>query len=158
MSLYEELKRRNVFRVGIAYVVASWLLLQLTEVLTELLELDTDVGKLVILLLIIGFVPALIFAWAFELTPEGLKKEKDVDRSESITRVTGRKLDFAIIGLLVLAALRAQGIDDITVTEPTPRRAERARTVGATRVLRPDELETPALPFDFAAAPVDIAK
>ena len=83
MSLFEELKRRNVFRVGIAYAVAAWLILQLTEVLTELLELDTDIGKIVILLLVVGFVPALIFAWAFELTPEGIKREKEVDRSRS---------------------------------------------------------------------------
>ena len=96
MSFFAELKRRNVVKVGIAYVVASWLLLQLTEVLTELLELDTDVGKIVILLLIVGFVPALIFAWAFELTPEGIKRESEVDRSQSITPQTGRKLDFWI--------------------------------------------------------------
>ena len=104
MSLFAELKRRNVFKVGIAYMVASWLLLQLTEVLTELLELSTDMGKIVIVLLVIGFVPALIFAWAFEMTPEGIKKEKDVDRSQSITPQTGRKLDFIIIGMLVLIA------------------------------------------------------
>ena len=104
MSLFAELKRRNVFRVGIAYVVAAWLLLQLTEVLTELLELSTDIGKIVIILLIVGFVPALIFAWAFEMTPEGLKREREVDRDRSITRQTGRKLDFTIIGMLVLVA------------------------------------------------------
>jgi len=104
MSFFAELRRRNVFRVGIAYVVASWLLLQLTDVLTELLELDTDIGKIVIILLIIGFVPALIFAWAFEMTPEGLKREKEVDRSQSITPQTGRKLDRAIIAMLVLVA------------------------------------------------------
>ncbi len=104
MSFFAELKRRNVFRVGIAYVVAAWLLLQLTEVLTELLELSTEVGKLVIVLLVIGFVPVLIFAWAFELTPEGLKREHEVDRTQSITRQTGRKLDFTIIGMLALVA------------------------------------------------------
>ncbi len=101
MSFFAELKRRNVVRVGIAYVVASWLLLQLTEVLTELLDVSTDVGKIVIILLIIGFVPALIFAWAFELTPEGIKREAEVDRGASITPQTGRKLDFFIIGVLV---------------------------------------------------------
>ena len=104
MSLFTELKRRNVFKVGIAYVVASWLLLQLTEVLSELLDLPDVAGRFVVLLLIIGIVPALIFAWAFEMTPEGLKREKDVDRSESIARSTGRKLDFFIIGMLVLVA------------------------------------------------------
>ncbi len=104
MSIFEELKRRNVFKVAIAYLVASWLILQMTEVLTELLALEQDVGKLVILFLIIGFIPAVMFAWAFEMTPEGIRKEKDVDRSQSITHNTGRKLDFAIIaGLVVIA-------------------------------------------------------
>ncbi|NOR19531.1 MAG: hypothetical protein GQ538_05530 [Xanthomonadales bacterium] len=103
MSLFDELKRRNVFKVGVAYVITAWLLLQLTEVLVGLLELPENAGKYVILLLVIGFPVALFFAWAFELTTEGIKKEKDVDRSESITRVTGRKLDFAIIAILMVA-------------------------------------------------------
>ncbi len=102
MSFFEELKRRNVVRVGIAYVIAAWLLLQLTEVLIELLDLPDVAGRFVILLLLVGFVPALIFAWAFEMTPDGLKREKDVDRSQSITTKTGRKLDFVIIGVLVI--------------------------------------------------------
>ena len=103
MSLIAELKRRNVFKVGIAYVVASWLLLQLTEVLTELLEIGPEVGKIVIVLLIVGFVPALIFAWAFEMTPEGIKREHEVDRTQSVTQQTGRKLDFTIIGIMAVA-------------------------------------------------------
>jgi len=102
MSLIAELKRRNVFKVGIAYVVAAWLILQLTEVLTELMELQSDIGKIVIILLVVGFVPALIFAWAFELTPDGVKREKDVDRSQSVAPMTGRKLDRIIIGMLAL--------------------------------------------------------
>ena len=101
-SVWGELKRRNVVRVAVAYAIVSWLILQLTDVLMPLLGLHEWVGRLVILLLVIGFPLALIFAWAFELTPEGLKKEKDVDRSQSITHVTGRKLDFVIIGLLTV--------------------------------------------------------
>jgi TolB-like protein len=104
MSFLQELKRRNVFRVGIAYSVASWLLLQLTEVLIELLEIGPEVGKIVIVLLIVGLIPALILAWAFEMTPEGVKREKDVDRSQSITPKTGHTLDRAIIGMLALVA------------------------------------------------------
>jgi TolB-like protein len=103
MSFFEELKRRNVVRVGIAYVIAAWLLLQLTEVLIELLDLPDVAGRFVILFLIVGFIPALIFAWAFEMTPDGIKREKDIDRSQSITNKTGRKLDFTIIAVLVLA-------------------------------------------------------
>ena len=97
-TVWGELKRRNVVRVAIAYVVVSWLTLQLTDVLVPLLSLPEWVGRFVFLVLLIGFPLALFFAWAFELTPEGIKKEKHVDRSESVTHVTGRKLDFTIIG------------------------------------------------------------
>ena len=103
MSLFTELKRRNVFKVGIAYLIASWVLLQLADVLIDLLGLPDFAGKFVVLLIVIGFIPALIIAWAFELTPEGIKKEKDVDRSKSIAPKTGHKLNYIIIGTLVVA-------------------------------------------------------
>ena len=103
MSLFEELKRRNVFRVGIAYAVAAWVLLQMFDVIGDILELPEWGGKMILAMLVIGFFLALILAWAFEMTPEGLKRESEVDRSQSITRVTGRKLDRAIIGVLVIA-------------------------------------------------------
>ena len=103
MSLFVELKRRNVFRIGIAYMVLSWLVLQVADVVVPILELPEWVAKLVLFLLIIGFPFALFFAWAYEMTPEGLRREEDVDRSQSITTQTGRKLDRAIIGILVVA-------------------------------------------------------
>ncbi len=102
-SLFTELKRRNVIRVGFAYIIAAWLLLQVADVVINNIEAPAWVFQAILLIVVLGFALALIFAWAYELTPEGLKKEKDVDRSESITHVTGRKLDFAIIGVLVLA-------------------------------------------------------
>ncbi len=105
MSFFEELKRRNVVRVGIAYVIAAWILLQLTDVLVELLGLPDTAGKFIVLLLIVGLVPALIFAWAFEMTPDGIKRERDVDRSQSIANKTGRKMDRTIIAILVLAVV-----------------------------------------------------
>ena len=103
LSLIAELKRRNVFRVGIAYAVTSWALLQVTDVIAPILELPAWAPKLILVILAVGLAPALIFAWAFELTPEGLKRQKDVDRSQSITAVTGRKLDRVIISVLSLA-------------------------------------------------------
>jgi TolB-like protein len=103
MSFIKELKRRNVFRVAIAYVIATWLLLQVTDVLVPILTLPEWAAKLVFLILLIGFIPALIFAWAFEMTPDGLKREHEVDRSQSITSDTGQKLNFAIIGVMGLA-------------------------------------------------------
>ncbi len=103
MSLFSELKRRNVFRVGILYVVSSWVLLQFTDVLSSLLPVPEWAGSLVILMLLLGFFPALIFAWVYEMTPEGLKRESQVDRSQSITDGTGHKINTVIVVLLVLA-------------------------------------------------------
>ena len=103
MSLIRELKRRNVFKVAIAYVVSIWILLQLTDVLTQILGLPEWAPKLILLMLVVGFVPALIIAWAFELTPDGIKLERDIDRKESITPNTGRKLDYVIIVSLGLS-------------------------------------------------------
>ena len=105
MSFIEELKRRNVFRVGIAYMIVAWLLLQVADVVLNNIEAPNWVFQTILLLLIIGFPVALIFAWAFELTSEGIKKEKDIDRSESVTHLIGRKLDFTIIGLMAVAIL-----------------------------------------------------
>jgi TolB-like protein len=103
MSLFEELKRRNVFRVAIAYGVAAWLLLQVTDIVAPILQLPDSIPRIVLFLLVIGFIPAVILAWAFELTPEGVKLESEVDRSRSITDRTARKLDRTIIAVLVVA-------------------------------------------------------
>jgi len=103
MSLFSELKRRNVFRVGIAYLVVAWLVMQVADVVINNVGAPDWVFRIIMLVLGIGFPLALVFAWAFEMTPEGLKKEKDVDRSQSITSVTGRKLDRMIIGILAVS-------------------------------------------------------
>lgn len=105
MPLFQELKRRNVFRVGIAYAIAAWVLLQIIDVVVPIIEAPEWVSKAMLLMIAVGFPLALLFAWAFELTPEGLKFERDVDRSQSITGHTGRKLDFAIIAVLVIAVV-----------------------------------------------------
>jgi TolB-like protein len=103
VSYFEELKRRNVIRVGIAYVVACWLILQVADVVLDNTPAPDWVMQLLMALMALGFPLAVLFAWAFELTPEGIKRERDVDRNESITRQTGRKLDRAIIAVLVVA-------------------------------------------------------
>ena len=102
-SLFNELKRRNVIRVGAAYLVAAWLILQIVGVLIDIMEMPIWIGKLLVVMLAIGFPLALIFAWAFELTPEGLKAEVDVDRNISITGVTAKKLNIVTIGLVITA-------------------------------------------------------
>ena len=103
MGLIAELKRRNVFRVAIAYVVFAWVLAQVAGLAFESFGTPDWVPKSVLFLLVLGLPIAIFFAWAFEMTPEGIKKESDVDRSQSITNQTGRKLDFLIIGVLVVA-------------------------------------------------------
>ena len=103
MSLFGELKRRNVFRVGAAYTVASWLLIQVAETIFPLFGFGDTPARIVVIVLAIGLIPALISAWAFELTPEGLKKESDVDREASTTVQTNKKLDRIIMMVLALA-------------------------------------------------------
>ena len=103
LSFFNELKRRNVFRVGIAYVIGSWLLIQVTETIFPLFGFDDTPARIVVIMLAIGLIPALVFAWVFEMTPEGLKQEKDIDRSQSITPQTGKKLNLTITVALVLA-------------------------------------------------------
>lgn len=112
MSLIEELKRRNVFRVAILYIVTGWLALQMGDVLFELLGVPDWSLKFVFGLLILGFPFVLFFAWAYELTPEGLKKESEVDRSASITPQTGKRLDrlaLAVMSMVIIVLLIDRG-------------------------------------------------
>jgi TolB-like protein len=103
MSFFEELKRRNVFRVAAAYLVFGWLVLQIGDVLFPALHLPAWSITLIAVLLGIGLIAALIFSWVYEVTPDGLKRESEIDRSRSITHETGRKLDMLTVALLVLA-------------------------------------------------------
>lgn len=103
MSLFVELKRRNVFRVGIAYAISAWVLLQVVDLVLENISAPEWVMQVFMLAVAIGFPFALLFAWAFEMTPEGIKLEKDVDRSKSITQVTAHRMNRNIIIALVIA-------------------------------------------------------
>ena len=144
-SFLEELKRRNVYKVGIAYGIAAWLLLQVIDVVVPLMDIPEWIPKFVLLLLGIGFPIALIFAWAFEMTPEGLKREKDVDRTESITQETGQRLNRMIIAVLVIA-VGILLVDKFFLGEPA---AETVAEVAATGEA-PVEDATPSiavLPF-----------
>ena len=102
-KFFDELKRRNVVRVGIAYIVVGWIVFQIGEVMFPTFGTPDWVFKTIILVIAVGFPFALIFAWAFELTPEGVKKTQDVNVAASVTAATGRKLDFLIIAALVVA-------------------------------------------------------
>ena len=103
MSFFDELKRRNVFRVGIAYLVGAWLLIQISDIVIDNISAPPIVLQVIFLALGIGFFISLFFAWAFELTPEGVKREKDVDRSQSIAPQTGKKLNNTILVMMALA-------------------------------------------------------
>jgi adenylate cyclase len=103
MSLFSELRRRNVIRVGAAYAAIGWLLVQVADVVFPLLGAPDWVLNILVVVLLLGLPLAVVFAWVFELTPDGVKREKGIDRSASITRSTGRKLDRVIIVVLVIA-------------------------------------------------------
>jgi len=99
----QELKRRNVIRVSVAYLVLSWVLLQVGDVLFEALRLDDSALTILVAILALGFIPLVVFAWIYELTPEGVKRESEIDRSQSITADTGRRLNIATVILLTAA-------------------------------------------------------
>ena len=105
MSFFAEFKRRNVFKVGIVYTLTAWILLQFTGIVGDIFALPEWVPNLLLVLLVPGIVPVLISAWVFEITPEGVKRVKDVDRSQSISRHTGHQLNRGIIMILSIAVV-----------------------------------------------------
>jgi len=138
MNFFTELRRRNVIRVGALYGVAGWLLLQVADVLFGVLGLPDWSLRLVFGLLLLGLPLVLIFSWAFEMTPEGIKRERDVIRDDSITTHTGRKIDRLIIAglVLVVALLVADRLLLAPAARTTPPAAESAAVEPA--------IETPA--------------
>lgn len=105
MGFVSELRRRNVLRMLVLYVVAAWLIMQVAEVIIGLANLPNWIGPTILGLLAVGFPIALIFSWFYEITPEGISLERDVDSARSITHVTGRRLDFLVISLLSAAVI-----------------------------------------------------
>ncbi|MCZ6911643.1 MAG: tetratricopeptide repeat protein, partial [Proteobacteria bacterium] len=105
MSIVRELKRRNVFRMAVLYLVAAWLIMQVTEVLITLTNMPNWIGPIIIWLLAIGFPISLVFSWFYEITPEGISLDKDVDPAQSMTHVMGRRLDFIFVSLLIAAVI-----------------------------------------------------
>ncbi|UCC14332.1 MAG: hypothetical protein JSW21_13485 [Gammaproteobacteria bacterium] len=134
MSVFAELKRRNVFRVGAAYVAVSWLIIQVVETLFPVFELSDAAIRVVVIVLAIGFVPALISAWAFELTPEGFKREAEVDHDSAVSRRMTRRLDRLFIVALALAlglfALDKFVLDPARDAEQLATAVEQAREEG----------------------------
>jgi TolB-like protein len=144
VTFFAELKRRNVIRVGIAYAIVAWVVAQIAEFAFENFGAPDWVLKSVTVMLLLGLPIVLIFAWAFELTPEGVKREKEVDRSQSITAQTGHKLDRTII--VVLAVALGWFAWDKFLSAPEPA----TETVASTEVA--DESPTPGVQQENSVA------
>ena len=118
-GFFAELKRRNVIRFGGLYLVAAWLIVQIASTVLPMFGAPEWLPRIIVVLLAIAFIPALVFSWAFELTPQGLKRDEDVPPEQSIAPQTGRRIDRLIIAVLVLA-LGYFAFDKFVMT---PRRA-----------------------------------
>src|SRR5437764_13105851 len=105
-DFFAELKRRNVYKVAVAYAVGSWLLIQIATQVFPFFEIPNWAVRLVVVILIIGFPIALVLSWAFEITPQGIKRESEIEADKSIARRTGRK----IVGLTIVVAVIAAGL------------------------------------------------
>ena len=115
-SFFAELKRRNVYKVAVAYVVVAWLLLQAASIFLPAFDSPSWVMKFLIVVIILGFPVVLILSWAFELTSEGIKLESEIAPNQSITRRTGRK----IVGITIMLAVFAAGLMIFQIVRPKP--------------------------------------
>ena len=147
MSFIAELKRRNVFKVGVAYAIVSWLIVQVISTIHNPLHLPDWFDTVVIVLLIIGFILAIILAWAYELTPEGLKPTKEVESDQSITRQTGRKLNTLV--MLLMGVVLVFIVIDQYFLHDIPKEVSTAKTTEEPVAALPETSpETPAEPAD----------
>lgn len=151
MSFFKELQRRNVIRIAILYVVAAGFILQGADLLTSVLQLPAWSSQLVFMFLALGFIPALLFSWVYELTPEGLKRETDVNRDQSVPSETGRKIDRLVAILLVLA------IASIWLGRLIPDEAPAGPAAPAEEIAEPTAAGTTAVPVDAAGIQSSIA-
>src|SRR5213076_704227 len=103
-TLFAELKRRNVYKVAVAYAVVAWLLLQAASIFFPAFDAPPWVMRIFTIVIVLGFPAALVVSWAFEITPEGIKLDSEIGPNESITRRTGRKIVGLTVGLAVIAA------------------------------------------------------
>jgi len=150
MSFFSELKRRNVVRMGVLYIVASWVALQISDVIFDPLGVPSWVFRLLISLLALGFPFALIFSWIFELTPDGLKRERDIDRSQSIVHHTGHRMNTVIVVLLVLAIgglIADRLIPEISISDAVAPETQTTSTADAETVAVEDGISIAVLPF-----------
>jgi hypothetical protein len=146
-GLVTELKRRNVFRVALFYIVSAWVIVQVAETLLPVFDVPDAAIRIIVLILALGFPLALVFSWVFELTPEGIRREKDVEVSPETRRRTGDKLNWATLVAAVLA---------IGLLVPEPPVATTASITGvepgsgneAAKSGNPDPASIAVLPFE----------
>ena len=145
-NLFAELKRRNVYKVAVAYAVVSWLLIQIATQVFPFFEIPNWAVRLVVILLILGFPVALILSWAFEITPEGIKRESEITADESISHHTGRK----IASLTIVVAIIAAGMFAYQFLRPVaaPRQTGAAGTATTAPSTPVPEKSIAVLPFD----------
>ena len=137
MGFFQELKRRNVYKVAVAYAVVAWLLIQAASILFPTFDAPSWVMKVFVALVAAGFPIALVVAWAFELTPEGLKRTEEVGPGDAITRKTGRKL----VALIAIVATLAAGLLIFQLLRPDTR-----KTAGSSSAI--PEKSIAVLPFE----------
>lgn len=162
-SFLAELRRRNVFKVAAAYAIVGWLLIQVATVFAPALNLPGWTVRFVAFVLVLGFPVGLVLSWAYELTPQGVKRTKTVPLAQSVTHVTGRKLDFAIIALL-LVGIGFLVVDRYVLRAALPAAVEQ-NTAAATipdvanvsEATAPDPRSIAALPFDNESAQAENA-
>ncbi len=141
-SFWGEVKRRNVFKVAVAYAIVAWLIIEMTSTVFPALKLPEWTVTFVTALILISFPVILIGAWAFEVTPDGMKRTREIPLEHSITHITGRKFDFTIIGLLAIAVVFLIVDNYVLVGEPASVVSE--QTVSA---VQPVEKSIAVLPF-----------
>ena len=142
-NFFHELKRRNVIRAAGLYLVGAWLLTQVASTVLPMFGAPDWLPRTIVILLVIGFVPALIFSWVFELTPQGLKRDEDVPAEQSIGPQTGRRMNRMIIAVLVLAVAYF-AVDKFVLN---PRREKSAAGVSSSSNAAPNEKSVAVLAF-----------
>jgi pentatricopeptide repeat protein len=147
-NFFAELKRRNVYKVAVAYAVVTWLLLQASSIFLPAFDAPAWVMRIFIIVIILGFPVALIFSWAFEITPEGIKLESEIEPNKSIARRTGRKIVAVTIALAVVAAglFVYQLVRPVGTSLRDVRQIEEGRPGGATLPIANKSIAV--LPFD----------
>jgi len=157
MNFFSELKRRNVYKVAVAYVVVAWLLIQAASIFLPAFDAPPWVMRIFIVVIVLGFPVALVFSWAFEITPEGIKLESEVPADQSITRKTGRKIIAITTVLAVMAAglfvfqilrSRSTSVPHETASAPRPVTQPESRPAFQNEAATVSSKSIAVLPFD----------